>query len=312
MDRQLLLAKKEVTYGLDPAAVATNTLWAESITYKVTGQRVKSDPAKPGVGPTASQVYGEHAEVSFKIPLAGSGVAGTAPKWGPVMKACGWAETVVAVTSVTYGLMANPKAADSMTLKWRDGNRRLHLAKGFRGRVGFELTAGNRLMLVITGKGLHTIVSEAGADLAHIDADFTGWLDSKPVSNGTTTFSLAGVSTLGIRELSFDQSDNVRFIDVPGQENVELIGERAFTGKGKTTTPLPSALNYESLWVAGSVNTFAMVHGATAGNIVTVNGRAQIVDPDYSRDNGDDVTSFSLEIVPSSLTTDDDLAIVLT
>src|SRR4051812_18204036 len=124
MDRQLLLAKQEVTYGTDPVGTAANTIWAEEVSMKPTGQRVSSAVSKPGVGPQAEQTYGEHVELSWKVPLVGSGVAGTAPKWGPCMKACGWNEAVVAVTSVTYSLAPNPKAtATSMTLKWRDARR---------------------------------------------------------------------------------------------------------------------------------------------------------------------------------------------
>lgn len=311
MDRQLLLAKKEVTYGVDPTAATANTVLAENVQYKLLDTRVTPDPAKPGVGPVASHVYGEHCEVSFEIPFAGSGVAGTAPKWGPLMKACGWAETVVAVTSVTYALMANPLIADSMNLVWRDGNRRLHMVSGFRGRVGMKLTAGQRPMLTFTGKGLHTDVT-TGAALVHADATFTGWLDAKPVAHGTTTFTFDAVTGLGLREFGFDQSDNVKFTDVPEQENVELVGARKFTGNAKITCPLASALNLETIWKAGSIKVFAMTHGATAGNIVTVNGRTQVLAPAYSRDDDHDVVTFGTELVPSALTTDDDLAIVLT
>jgi hypothetical protein len=309
MDRQLLLIKKEVTYGTDPTAAATNTIWAEDVEFKPSeGSRVTPNPAKPGVGPVADHVFGQYVDLAFKIPLIGSADPGEAPKWGPLMKACGWGETVVADTSVTYALMANPRAADSITAKWRDGNRRLHLAKGGRGRVGLQLSAGQRPMLVFNMKLLHTVVSQAGADLAHADADFSDWLDAKPVASGTTTFSLDSVSGLGLRELSFNQSDNVRFIDVPEQKNVELLGERTFTGNLKTTTPQPNTLNYEQLWVDGEVVTWSMVHDSN----VTINGRSQILAPAYSRDNGDDVVTAGLKLVPSSLTTDDDLAIVLT
>lgn len=312
MDLQLLLAKTEVTYGTDPVAVAANTILAEEPTFQLQGTRVTPAVAKPGVGPVADHTYGEHVVLGFKIPLVGGGVEGEAPLWGPIMLACGWDETIVADTSVTYSLAPNPKLADSMTMKWRDGNRRVHLVKGWRGRVGLELSAGKRPMLVFMGKGLHTVVTTAAAELAQADADFTGWNDCKPVASGTTTFALGGVTGLGIRELNFDQSDNVKFIDVPEQENVRLLGERAFTGKIKTTTPLPSTLNYEQKWVDGSVVTFAMVHGSTAGLIATINGRTQLIQPDYSREEGDDVASMDTKLVPSSLTTDDDLAIVLT
>lgn len=313
MDRQLLLAKQEVTYGVDPTTAAADTIWAEEVRHSLTGQRVKPNVSKPGVGPQKSHVYGEYCNLTFKVPLAGSGVAGTAPKWGKLMKASGWGETVVAATSVTYALLADPIAATSMTLKWRDGNRRVHLVTGFRAKVDFELSAGGRPMLVFTGKGLHNDVTTAGAALAHADADFSGWLDAKPVASGTTTFAYGGVTGLGLRELSFQQSDNVKFVDVPEQKDIRLLGAREFTGNLAITCPLPSTLNLETKWKAGTDDVWSMVHGATAGNIVTINARSQLVEPNYERNSdGDDIAKAGLELVPSSLTTDNDLALVLT
>lgn len=313
MDRQLLLIKQEVTYNLDPVAAAVDTVLAEDVQYRMTGQRVTPNPAKPGVGPVADHTYGEVAEVTFKVPLAGSGTAGTAPKWGKLMKASGWGEALVALTSVTYSLLADPLTdSTSVTLTWRDGNRRVHTVTGARGKVDFELSAGQRPMLVFMFRGLHHDVTTAAGVLAHADANFTGWNDAKPVASGTTTFAYAGVSGLGLRELSFQQSDNVKFVDLPEQENVRHLGERVFTGAKKITCPLPSALNLETKWKAGTVDTWSMVHGATAGNIATINGRSQLIDPTYERTDGDDVAGANLKLVPSSLTTDNDLALVLT
>jgi len=309
-DRQLLWAKTEVTYGTDPTAAAANTVLAENVSYRMTGQRVRPQPAKPGVGPVPSWVYGEHVEVSFEIPLIGNAAVGTAPKFGPILLACGFAETLVAATSATYALVANPKDGPSMTLIWRD-DRRSHKVLGFRGRIGLKLSAGQRPMIVVTGKGLHSDVVD-GAALAHADATFTGWQDSRPVAQGTTAFTLNGVSSLGLREFSIEQSDNVKFFDLPGQELVNLLGERMFTGKTKITTALPSVLNAETLWKAGTQITAAMTHDTVAGRIVTVNLRGQVVDPGYSRDDDQDVTDFSYELNPSSLTTDNDLSIVFT
>jgi hypothetical protein len=100
---------------------------------------------------------------------------------------------------------------------------------------------------------------------------------------------------------------------VPEQENVELVGERKFTGKLKTTTPLPSDAELRDQVAAGTVDTWSMVHDSVAGRIVTINGRSQLVDPDYSRDQRRRRRlDGPMELVPSSLTTDDDLAIVLT
>lgn len=321
MDRQLLLAKQEVTYGLDPVAAAADTIWAENVRYEPTGQRVTPDPAKPGVGAVADHTYGEYAMVSFEVPLVGSGTAGVAPKWGKLILASGWGETIVPDTSVTYGLLADPLTdSESLTLVWRDGNRRTHKVTGFRANASLRLSAGQRPMIAFTGKGIHSDVTEAIAPLAHADANFAGWLDSKPVANGATTFSFAGVDDLGIREFTVDQNDTVNFIDVPGQELVRHLGRREFTGQFKITCPLPSVLNLETKWRTGAVEAWSMVHDTAPGRIVTVNGRSQLIDPRYARENagqgggqgGDDVASASHRCVPSSLVADDELALVLT
>lgn len=310
MDRQLLLAKIETVYGTDAEAAAANTVLAENVRYTPRGQTVTSAPAKPGVGPTPGQVTGEHGELTFEVPLAGSGTAGTAPPWGVLMLAAGWDEAVVEDTSVTYALAVNPQAADSMTLVWRDA-RRKHTLVGARGRVGLRVVAGQRPMLTFTFRGLHADVA-AGAALAHADATWTGWSDAKPVAQGRTTFSLGG-EAMALRELNFESSDNIRFTDVPHQENVELLGERAFTGRVKAGMPAVGDFNPETQWRTGALVVAQLIHEVgSAGRIVTVNTRGQLGEPSYSRDADHDCFEANYALKPSALNTDDDVAIVLT
>lgn len=309
MDRQLLLIKQETTYGTDAAAAATDTVMAEAVRLALLGERIKGDFARPGSANVLSHLYGEHAEVSFEIPLAASGAAGTAPKWGTAIKACGWNQTVVASTSVTYAPLFNPLTADSVTIVWRDA-RRLHKLLGARGRCGLKIQSGQRPMLTFTFRGLHAAVA-AGAELAAADAAFTGWNDARPVAQGRTSFAFAS-QNLGLRELTLDQADNITFRDAPHQQNIQLLGARVWTGKMRATTPPVGTLNLESLWKSQANNVFALVHESGAGNIVTVNGRVQIGQPEYGRDNGEDVADAPIEAVPASLTGTDELAIVLT
>jgi hypothetical protein len=309
-DKSFMIVKKETTYGTDSVPTAVEVFWAENVQYKiVSAGRVRGAPAKPGVGQVAGTVYGEHAELTFEVPLMGSGTAGTAPKWGPLPKACGWAEAVVAVTSVTYSLAADPRAADSATIVWSDG-RRLHKILGFRGRMGVKMTGGQRPVLTFAGRGLYVPVTTRALP-AHADATWTGWLDALPIAQGVTTFSFAATA-VPLRELSLDPSDNVLFNDLPHQENVQLIGPRTFSGKLKITTQLPSTLNLETPWQAGTISTLALVHGTVAGKIVTVNIKVQNGEPDYGDDKGEDVTTVDIDATPSALNLDDEIAIILT
>lgn len=309
MNRQALFAKKETVYGTAVALTAADVIHAENVKYQPKGEVVKGDPAKPGFGGVPGVVYGEHGELSFDVPLAASGTVGTAPKWGMFMKACGWTEDVEATTSVTYAL-GNPGLADSLTLKWRDA-KRTHILAGARGRVSLKLTAGQRPMLSFVFRGLHADVTASPAPVP-ADVTWTGWKDSLPIQQGRTTFSLGGVA-MTMRDFSLESSDNVRFTDVPHQENVELLGERALTGKLKAGTPDIAAFNPETHWRTNTVLVSALVHGVgTPGDIVTINSRGQIGEPTYSRENDQDMFESSISLVGSDLGSDDDVAIVLT
>lgn len=309
MNRQALFLKQEATYGTAVALSAADVVHAENVKYQPKGDVVKGDPAKPGYGAVPGVVYGEHGELSFDVPLAASGTAGAAPKWGAILKACGWTETIVATTSVTYAL-GNPQLADSLTIKWRDA-KRTHILAGARGRVSLKLTAGQRPMLSFTFRGLHQDVTASAAPVA-ADVTWTGWNDSLPIQQGRTTFSLGGVA-MTLRDFSLDSSDNVRFTDVPHQENVELLGARELTGKLKAGTPDVAVFNPETKWRTNEVLVSALVHGVgSAGNIVTINSRGQLGEPSYSRDNDQDLFESGFMLVGSNLGADDDIAIVLT
>lgn len=309
MNRQALFAKKEAIYGTAIALTAADVIHAENVKYQPKGEVVKGDPAKPGFGAVPGVVYGEHGELSFDVPLAGSGVVGTAPKWGMFMLAAGWTEDVEAAASVTYAL-GNPGEADSLTLKWRDA-KRTHILAGARGRVSLKLAAGQRPMLSFVFKGLHADVTASAAPTP-ADVVWEGWIDSLPIQQGRTTFNLGGVD-MTMRDFSLESSDNVVFTDVPHQENVELLGARELTGKLKAGTPDIALFNPETKWRENEVLTAALVHGVgSAGSIVTINSRGQIGEPTYSRDNDQDLFESSISLVGSNLGADDDIAIVLT
>lgn len=302
-------AKKEVTYGLDPVPAAANYVWAESVRHQILGSEEGGDPARPGVAPLPTEVYGEHAELSFEVPLAASGTAGTAPKWGPLIQACSISETVAPSVSVTYARRSDPAASDSLTIVYRV-DRELHKLTGARGRVGLRLQGGKRPMLVFTFRGLHNDVT-TGARPAQADAVWTGWGDAKPIAQGRTTFSFNAVS-LPLRELTLDPTDNILFTDLPHQENVQLLGALAFTGRLRFTSTLASTLNLDALWKARTNVSASVVHGATAGSIVTVNTKGQIGQPEYGEENNERTTSVPWNLRPSAYNLDDDLSIVLT
>lgn len=308
-DRQLLLIKAEANYGEGAAAAAADVVWGENVAFRPIGQVVTGAPAKPGLGGVRGFSYGEHAELTFSVPLGGSAAAGTAPKWGALFKACGWAETIAAGVSVTYSLAADPAASPSVAPIWRDGIH-LHQLVGARGRVGFTFEEGQRPLANFALRGLLMPV-DAGEPLVHGDADFTGWKDLKPVSQGSTLFSIGAIEP-PLRSLTLEQSDNVLFSDRPNQKSVDLVGARTWSGRLRVSSLSPDDLNFEALRLANTLSTLALTHGTVAGQILTLNVKAETGMPTYSDDRGVHVSEVDLMPKPSGLSVDDEISLVLT
>jgi hypothetical protein len=75
---------------------------AESHGYAA-AHRERRAQRHPGVFRAAAPIPTlEEGVVEFDVDLVGSGTAGTAPAWGPLIQACAFAEVIVASTSVTY------------------------------------------------------------------------------------------------------------------------------------------------------------------------------------------------------------------
>lgn len=94
----LLLAKIETTTGVDAVPVAgTDAVLVEG-TPKISFNPnvTQTNEAGGSLDPQAPIVGGILATVEFDVWVKGSGSAGTAPEYGRLLRACGWAETLLA------------------------------------------------------------------------------------------------------------------------------------------------------------------------------------------------------------------------
>lgn len=309
MSYQLLTAKTETVLNTEILNAAADTCFVENVQFKTLGERVVLNPAKPSLAANPGKVTGQHSEITFDFLLSGSGAAGTAPKHGKFLTAAGFAEAVTAGTTVTYSRLADPDASKSLTMVWRDQNR-LHKLLGARGRIGFKAVAGQPLRASAVFRGLLVPVA-ASAPLVPADANFGGWEENDAIAQGRTTFTLGG-TTLTLRELSGDAADNVKFIDLPNQKGVFLRGDASMSGKLQANVPAVGTFSPEAKWLSQEKLAWSLVHGTTAGNIVTLNGLIQVGEPSYSRVDEFDVFDQSAFFVGSGLQTNDDFSIVLT
>ncbi|MBU1692298.1 MAG: hypothetical protein KJ958_05525 [Gammaproteobacteria bacterium] len=96
--KRTILGKIETTYGQDPTpSGASNAILVSNInpTPQET-EMADRNLIRPHLGSSEQLPVAIHSMVEFDVEVAGSGTAGVAPAYGPLLRACAFAETILA------------------------------------------------------------------------------------------------------------------------------------------------------------------------------------------------------------------------
>lgn len=198
---------------------------------------------------------------TFDVELKGSGTAGTAPRLGRLLRACGLQETVVAVTSVTYTPDSDLDAHDSITIGYRDGDN-YRIAKGCRGTFSINMTARKTAIISFQFKGHVSAETETSAPTASAES-------TRPPAFIGASFAMGGTA-YPITALTLDVANTVSVVDDPNQ--TDGFGEVRVTARNSVGTVNPEAQaigtkDFIGVLRAGTTEAIATgVIGSTAGN----------------------------------------------
>lgn len=270
----VILAKIETTQFTDPVPTgAANAILCKNLRF--TPLRVSSEDRaimRPYYGNSEQIPVSEEMSVTFDVEVAGSGTAGTAPKWAPLLRACGFAETLVAVTSAAY----NPISAafESVTLYgYRNGI--LYKGLGCRGTVVFNYAAKKLPEMSFTFTGKFSAVTDAAMPTT---PDYTGFQSPKasiPTWTGTTT--IGGFAAL-ISAAQFDIGNQVVHGFWINQESLDIL-DRKPKGSLTVQATLIATHDYFTDVRNASLLAFTLTHGTVAGNRVKIDApKMQLVD----------------------------------
>lgn len=264
MRRRLVLAAIETNYGTD----ATPTAAANAIqvsTVEVTplaGDDIRRELVRPYYGNSQLIAGEKHVELTLGVELAGSGTAGTAPAWGPLLRACGFAETVTAGTDVVYNPITDLEESLTCYIH-RDGV--LHKFTGGRGTVSFQLNVNGLPMMTFRFLGLLGQISNTALPTT---ADYSQFQTPLPVTNANTSpLTLHGVD-VSFSEFSIDMAVDVGKHMVVGAASSIQIRERAPAGTAVIEEPALSTLDLYTKARDASLGALQLTHGKTPGNIV--------------------------------------------
>lgn len=260
--RSVILAKIEGSYGVDasPTAAADaleviNPRWGHVDPKMLARGIIRANLTPP------KQIYAGHLlQYQFDVELAGSGSAGVAPDFAPLLRAAFMAETVVGGTSVAYSPVS--AAPESVTVYgYHDG--KLKKLLGGVAMVSFGLTAQD------VGKASFTVIGHDGGE--------TSTSIASPTLQGTVPVALKGLTGLVIG--SFNPEINALTVDL-GNVIAKPISIRATDGVGTLRVSerdpngsfdpeetLPSVYDAVGIWKVGTEAAFDTgVIGTTAGN----------------------------------------------
>lgn len=148
--RTQLAAKIEAIEGTAEAIAGADALLVMNPSFRPNTEVTNRDNVSVSLSRFPGVPGKRSATIEFDVELKGSGTAGTAPALGKLLNACGFGETVVALTSVTY--LPASASISSMTLAmFMDGVKKQ--IWGARGDVSLRLEAGKPAMFhfVFTG-----------------------------------------------------------------------------------------------------------------------------------------------------------------
>lgn len=305
--RQLILAKEETTYGTDPTPTeGSNAILVRSISATpLESDTVSRELIRPYLGQSEQLLGQTRVSIEFEVELAGSGTAGTAPAYGPLLKACGLSETVSASTSVTYAPVSS--SFDSVTIYFNNSGV-LHKATGCRGTFSLNAEVGAIPTIAFTFTGIYA----APTDSAISGPTYANQADPLLFKNGNTTnfeiFSYAGC----LQSLSFEMANEVVYRELVGCDKEVLIVNRAPSGEAVIEAVAVGTHNFFNDATGSSTGNLTFEHGGTAGNIVTFTAsQIDLSGPTYSDQDGVQMLTLPYIATPTN-SGNDELSLVFT
>lgn len=293
MNKRVLLAKTEVTYGVDPTPTGVaNAILVRNLTVNpLGGETVDRDLVRPYLGQSEQLPAIYEVSVEFEVELAGSGAAATPPAFGPLLLSCGFAETVAA--DVQY--LPVSSAFKSMTMYFNlDGV--LHKVTGARGNVEFAIDAKGIPVARFKYLGLYNAVTDTAAPVP----TFTAWKTPLVAnSTNTPTFTLHGLSA-PLQSLSLNLNNSIVHRSLIGSDSV-LLTDRKVSGTLTIEAVTIATKDFFTISQNATLGSLQLIHGTVAGAKVKIDApNVQIVNPRYVEADGIAMLQIDVNLIPGS------------
>lgn len=203
------------------------------------------------------------AQIEFDVELKGSGSAGTAPEFGKLIKACGFAETVVEATSVTYTPLSDWSDPTLTMAMYEDGM--IYKLWGCQGDMSIILEAGNPGSIHFVFKGADFSITD-GALLS------ASYQSTSPPIFANASFTISSYAAI-ISKLDLAMNNVLAMRPSVNAANGNLsarVSDRDPLGTIDPEHVLVATEDFFGDWRAGTLSAMTATVGSAAGNICTI------------------------------------------
>lgn len=298
--KKAVLFKLEAGYNVDPVPTGAAD-WIEARNVTLMPYEAETQDrgiVTPWLGNGGKLIVANRQKLSFDVALAASGVAGTAPKIGKLLRAAGFAETITAGTKVEYTLISASFESATFYI-YIDGV--LHKGSGARGTARATLDAKGIPVLGVELTALYL----APVDSALPAVTRTGWPIELPVNSANTLVCTVNGVNGFYSKFGFDLGNQVSHdIFAGGYEQIK-IGDRQPSANITILAELLATFNPFTLAGGSSSVPVQVVHGATAGSKVQIDLKTKITGVNNTDINGS--VGYDLALYPEPVDGNDEI-----
>ncbi len=291
-----LLAKSEASYGTNPTPTGSaNYIQVTELNIEpIVSDEVSRDLIRPYMGNYEVIPANTRVNVTFSVEMSGSGSAGTAPKYGAILKACALSETVVSSTSVTYAPVTTPTSSVTLFVNY-DGVR--HMVTGCRGTFSMNCEVNQIPTISFSLTGIFNAPTDSAAPSPTISNQASPLI----FKNGSTSnFAIFGYAA-ALQSWSLDFNNEVIYRELVGGTKEVIITDRKPAGTLVVEAVALSAHNFFTDYTGTSTGTNTWLHGTVAGNKVTVScPQSDLGQPTYEDSDGVQMLSLPYYATPTA------------
>lgn len=298
MKKLAVLAKTETTQGVEAAPVAADAIQLSDVNITpLEGDTVENNIIRPYFGSSGSTLVSQYSKITFKVPAAGVAAAGSVPGYAALLRACGMAMTTTAGTSVRFDPVTNNM--ESLTLFANiDGVLQKMLGTVGTVKLTTDAKALPQFEFDLTGSFV------LPTDTLMPTVNYAAFVDPLGVNKANTTLLLDGLA-LAVSNFNFDIGNTVVKRDLINVDT-QLITDR----KAKASVTFEAHSMAFKNWItsarASAKVPLVLTHGLGATNSVQLNAlRAQVGKPTYSEQDGIQMITLPLDLIPSSAGNDE-------